>query len=494
MGLIAKQTIKGSVYSYLGAFIGFVNTALIMPKIFTTEQVGLTSLLISLSSIIGQFGCFGFTNVIVRFFPYFRSEENRHNGFPFLLMAVGIVGSLICTIGYFGSRDYLIESNIEKSKLFADYVFLLLPLVYITIFYLLADNYNRMFYNSSFGLFVKEFLLRILNLVGIGLFYFGILDFNGFIIYYVAAYGVPTVLLLLLLIVQGNMPLRPSKAMLTKEFVRAMLSVAFFGVISSFSGVFVNQIDRYLINDYCDLGATGVYTIAFYFGSMILVPGRSIIRISSTVISESFKRGDNENVQKVFRKCTTNMLIIGLFLFIMIWGNIENILFILPAEYAEGRYVILFIAISHLIQMAASVSGEIIQYSKYYPWHTFIMIVLIGLIVGLNIWLLPIYGITGAAIASMLAFFIYTVIRLVFVRIKFGFMPFCMKHLYVVGFALAAYWVSFFIPYLGNFYIDIVVRSFVICGIFAVPTIYFNISEDINSIFAKIVNTVLRRK
>ncbi len=494
MGLIAKQTIKGSIYSYLGAFIGFVNVALLMPQIFTTDEIGLTNLLIALSSIVGQFGCFGFTNVIVKFFPYFRDPEHKHNGFPFLLVAVGIVGSLVCTAGYFGARDYLVAQNLEKSKLFADYVFLLLPLIYITIFYLLSDVYNRMFYNSSFGLFVKEFLLRILNLIGIGLFYFGVLDFNGFIIYYVAAYGVPTVLLLILLIVQGNMSLKPSKKLLTREFVRAMCSVAFFGVISSFSGVFVNQIDRYFINHYCDLSATGVYSTAFYFGSMILLPGRSIIRISSTVITESFKSGDDDMVLKVYRKCTTNMLIIGVILFVLVWGNIDNILKILPPEYADGRLVILFIAISHLIQMAASVSGEIIQYSIYYRYHTLIMVMLIGLIFGFNVWLLPIYGITGAAVASMLSFLVYSVVRIAFVRLKFGFNPFCLKHLLVLLFGAVAYVLSWLIPDLGNLILDLAVRSAVICILFVVPTLYFDLSEDMTAMYKRVVGKVFRKK
>ncbi len=490
MGLIAKQTIKGSIYSYLGAFIGFVNVALLMPQIFSSDEIGLTNLLVAISSIVGQLGCFGFTNVIVRFFPYFRDPEHKHNGFPLLLVAIGIIGSLICTAGYFGAHDYLVESNAEKSKLFADYVFLLLPLIYITIFYLLSDIYNRMFYNSSFGLFVKEFLLRILNLIGIGLFYFDVLDFNGFIIYYVAAYGMPTVLLLALLIFQGNMSLRPSKKMLTREFVRAMASVAFFGVISSFSGVFVNQIDRYFINHYCDLSATGIYSIAFYFGSMILLPGRSIIRISSTVISESFKQDDYENVNKVFRKCTTNMLVIGIFLFILVWGNIDNILNILPAEYANGRYVILFIAISHLFQMAASISGEIIQYSKYYRYHTLIMIVLIVMITVFNIWLLPIYGITGAAVASMLSFLIYSIIRLLFVRIIFKFHPYCRKHLLIILFGAIAYGISLLIPDLGNLIVDLAVRSAVLCIVFVVPSIYFNVSDDISEIWRKTIGKI----
>ena len=47
MGIIARQTIKGSVYSYLGAAIGFINVGLIMPQIFSTEQIGLTNLLIA---------------------------------------------------------------------------------------------------------------------------------------------------------------------------------------------------------------------------------------------------------------------------------------------------------------------------------------------------------------------------------------------------------------------------------------------------------------
>ena len=494
MGLIAKQTIKGSIYSYLGAFIGFVNVALIMPQIFTSDEIGLTNLLIAISSIVGQLGCFGFTNVIVRFFPYFRDPEHKHNGFPLLLVAVGIVGSLICTAGYFGAHDYLVESNIEKSKLFADYVFLLLPLIYITIFYLLSDFYNRMFYNSSFGLFVKEFLLRILNLIGIGLFYFGVLDFNGFIIYYVAAYGVPALLLIILLLVQGNLSLRPSRKMFTREFVRAMCSVAFFGVISSFSGVFVNQIDRYFINHYCDLSATGIYSIAFYFGSMILLPGRSIVRISSTVISESFKANDYANVDKVFRKCTTNMLIIGVILFVLLWGNIENVLQLLPPEYSEGRLVILFIAISHLIQMAASVSGEIIQYSKYYRYHTLIMVLLIGLITIFNIWLLPIYGITGAAIASMLSFFVYSVVRLLFVRFKFGFHPFCVKHLWILLFGVLAYAISYFIPNLGNFIFDLAVRSIVISVIFIVPILYFKISDEISGMCTRFTSKIIKKK
>jgi len=59
MGIIQRQSIKGSIYSYIGAFLGFVNLAILAPKIFTTDQIGLTQVLVSLATIFAQLGTLG---------------------------------------------------------------------------------------------------------------------------------------------------------------------------------------------------------------------------------------------------------------------------------------------------------------------------------------------------------------------------------------------------------------------------------------------------
>ena len=41
MGIIQRQSIKGSIYSYIGAGLGFLNLAILSPKFFTTDQIGL---------------------------------------------------------------------------------------------------------------------------------------------------------------------------------------------------------------------------------------------------------------------------------------------------------------------------------------------------------------------------------------------------------------------------------------------------------------------
>ncbi|HRW22751.1 MAG TPA: hypothetical protein P5509_12335, partial [Bacteroidales bacterium] len=156
MGIIIRQTIKGSIYSYLGAILGFINVALLMPTIFTTEQIGLTSLLISVSIILGQLGSMGFINITTRLFPYFRNKDNSHNGFLSIAILTSLAGFILCLVIYYLSKPYLISNNIEKSPLFAQYVYLLVPLIFFTIYYLLLDAYNRMLYNASFGVFLKD--------------------------------------------------------------------------------------------------------------------------------------------------------------------------------------------------------------------------------------------------------------------------------------------------------------------------------------------------
>lgn len=480
MGIIARQTIKGSVYSYLGAAIGFVNVALIMPQIFTTDEIGLTNLLVALSTIFGQLGSLGMVNVTIRQFPYFRDEKNHHNGFLFFALAAGTLGFMISSAVYYSTKNELVASNIDKSPLFAEYVYLLLPFIFVTIFNFIIDTYNRLLFNASFGLFVKELLLRIINLITIVLFWLKWIDFYQFIILYTISYGIPVVLICLLLIYKKQFSLKPSFKIFTKSFAREVFSVAMFGLISGFSGIAVLQIDRYLVNHYCDLNATGVYSTVYFFGSVILLPGRSLVRISSTLITEAIRNNEWSKVSEIYSRSTTTLTVAGVALFVLIWGNINNIMGLLPPVYESGRYSILFIALAHLFLMIAGVSGEIIQASKYYRQFTLIMIVLILSIIVFNIIFIPYLGITGAGLASALAFFLSMILRFIFIYVKFKLQPFKIKHFVILLIGTGAIGITMFIPQTGGFIIDAGLRSIILMSLFFIPLYFLGFAPEIN--------------
>lgn len=496
MGILTRQSVKGTIYSYLGALLGFINVGLLMPHIFSTDEIGLTNLLIALSSIIGQLGTLGMINVTVRQFPYFRTEKKDHNGFLFILLATGTLGFILSAISYYSAKEWIIETNIDKSPLFAEYVYLLLPLIFITIFFFLFDTYNRMLFNSSFGIFVKEFLLRILNLLGIILFYFKVFDFNGFIIFYTISYGVPLFLICLLIVVKGEFNLKPNFRFLNSKIIREILTVAFYGMISGFSGLVVMQIDRYLVNYYCSLSDTGIYSTVFFFGSIILLPGRSLVRIASTMIAEAFKKNDNNTIKMIYSNTTLNLSIVGLILFLLVWANVDNILFLLPKEFSLGKTVIFYISLGHLLQMYAGISGEIIQFSNYYRQHSAIMIILILSIIGLNILLLPIYGIVGAGIAFCISFLLYWWIRVAYVYRKFKLFPYNYKFIVLNLIGIICLGLNMILP-TQDFIIDVIYRTAAISVVFFLLVIKLKISEDFNEKFnyyLTLLKTYLRKK
>src|SRR5690606_10898250 len=113
----------------------------------------------------------------------------------------------------------------------------------------------------------------------------------------------------------------------------------------------------------------------------------------------------------VYRKSCINQLLIGLLLFIGIWANIDNIFKMLPAGFEVGKYVILFISLGYLIEMSTGLNGVILSTSKYYKYDSYFFIALIFITITSNYFLIPIWGITGSAIASALTLLFFNLFR-----------------------------------------------------------------------------------
>src|SRR5664279_470270 len=192
MGVIKRQTIKGSVYSYLGVAVGFIYTILSI-KLLSSEQIGLTAILVAVSALYSQFSTLGFTKVIERLFPYFRDKDNNHNGFLFLTLAVGMTGFAVSLITFFILKPYIIESNQEKSPLLVQYIWYLIPLIFFRMFSVMLDTYNKMLFDATTGSILSDFVYRIGTLSLIGVFFLKWINFSQFVFGYVFFLSLPAI-------------------------------------------------------------------------------------------------------------------------------------------------------------------------------------------------------------------------------------------------------------------------------------------------------------
>jgi O-antigen/teichoic acid export membrane protein len=275
------------------------------------------------------------------------------------------------------------------------------------------------------------------------------------------------------------------KTPLTAEVKKEMRDVALFSVITGLSGMMISSIDKVIVNDKLGLAAAGIFSIATYFGSMIQIPARSLIRITASVISESWKKNDLENIRNIYRQSCLNQLIIGLFLMIALWANIDSLLALMPPEYAIAKYVILFMGIGYLIDLATGANGAIIGTSVYYRYDTLFMVLLVVFTFLTNLWLIPIYGIVGSGIASCLTYLLFNTLRLAFIQLKFKMQPYSVAFLKVLGVGAISYAIGSSLPATGMHYLDIAMRGTVITIIYGVLITVFNISPEVSILVQK---------
>lgn len=488
MGIIEKQATKNAIYSYFGAGLGFI-TVMWLPHLLSTDANGLIRVLVSVSALLAQFANLGFSAVTIRLFPYFRNHEKGHHGFLFYGILISTVGFILCWLVFYLFREQIMEHNMEKSKLLVDYLFYLMPLTFFTIFFTLFDNYLRACYSSVIGSFTKEFLQRILILAVLAAYFFGVINFPLFVLLYIVSTCLPTLLLLIQIIRLKEWHVRPVRGFISKELRKEMILLSFYSILSGGAGALIANIDTIMVNQMLGLNQTGIYGIAFYFGTIIVIPARSLYRIATGVVAESFRKNELEEINRMYNKSCNSQLTIGLLLFIGIWCNIDNIMALLPADYAGGKYVILFISAGYLVDMGTGINNVILLTSKHYRYDSFFMFFVVGITIAANYLLIPIYGITGSAIATAITIAAYNILRWLFLYFKYQMQPYDLNTLKIIALSIASFLPGYFLPKMHPVMVDIAVRSSIISILFVLLLLKTNASPDLN---AKIRKNLLR--
>lgn len=487
MGIIRQQTITGSLVSYFGAILGLVNTGILYPYFFATDQIGLIVWLGAITTLAAQFSTLGFNNVTARLFPYFRNDNLNHNGYLFILFWVGMAGFILSLISYFLLHPLAVEIYQNESPIYLNYLVYLIPLVFFTLYYNLFEGYNRVMYDAVSGTFFRDIVFKVLNFAILILFWQQIINFSQYIFLYVLAYCSPTVFLFILLWVRGQISFKSNLKFVSPELRKSMTSVSLYGILNGLSDKLASQIDRIMIVSYIGLGANGIFGTMTNFGVLVSMPSRSLRKIASTVIAEAWKKNDLKTINQIYSQSGLHQFMVGCLLFIGIWINIDNVLSIVSERFISGKYIVLFIGLGHVIQMLSGVSGVILQASPYYKMQTLFM-VMYGLVVIItNMIMIPIWGINGAAIASLVATFFFNFLKYLFLLKKYQFQPFNYRYIMVVVVSVVAYYAGTLLPKIDWFVFDIAIRSAIVGAVYLLLSFAFEISKDFNQLVKKAI-------
>jgi len=484
MGIVRKQSLIGSTLTYIGAALGFITSALLFPHFFSQEEIGVISLLITYSVLFAQFATAGFVQTITRMFPYFKDKQKKHNGFLFLTLAVVAAASCIMVAVFFASKSF-IAGNGADNNLFAQYSFLILPLFISTAFFNIFDSYSKALYNAVRGTMLKEVAQRVLVLLCIAATLWWNLSFGTFLNLYVLCFVLVLLYLIVALVVEGEMHLRPNFSMIDKKMGREIRHVSLYGIIISASSFIIINIDRIMIDKLVHvntLAQIGIYTTCSYFATMIILPSRALLKISSTLVAEAWQQHAVEKIRELYVKSTITQLIIGLLVFVGLCVNLDYIFHIIPENFSSGKWVIVFIGLFYLSDMASGICPHIISNSPQYKKLSHFTIALVAVVIAFNFLFIPIWGITGAAVSLFLAKLLYNVSLFLYVRNRYNLQPYNRNHAIIIGIGAAVFVPVYFLPETSNVFLNICLKSTLTVVLYCIAIYFARVSPDVQEL------------
>jgi len=485
MGIILKQGSKATIISYLGACLGALTVIFIYPKCLTPEQVGLTRVLLEAALFFAAYAQLGMPSIIIKYFPHFKDSSKNHNGFFFIVVVVPLIGLAIYTLMYFLFKEAILSGFSINSNLLLDFYLYLIPLTLFVMYNTILESYSSMLFRIVVPKIIKELAVRILTIALILLLYFRFITLKEFITYFVAVYGIAMLLNLIYVFKLDSFSLKPNFKFIDKNLMKSMGVFMLYLIVVGSGSSLASKIDIFMITTKINLANTGIYTIAFYIAAFIEIPSRAIFQITTPFVSEALKNNSMEVVSNLYKRVALNQLIISGFLLLLIWINADNIFAMMPNGhiYQKGKYVILFIGISKVIDAATGLNGIILGYSKYYYYTLFFIFFLAGLAIVNNMIFIPLFGINGAALATAITVFLYNALLIFFVQLKFKTQPFNQKTIIAIIVILLFFIINSIIHPFNNEYIDAIIRSSIISILFILTILKLKISEDINNTF-----------
>lgn len=485
MGIIKRQGIKQSIVTYVGILIGMLNMLWIYPTFITPEQLGLIKFLQSTALFILPFVFLGSSNLVIRFFPEFKNNEKYHHGFlPFLILLLSFGCFFFLTVAFLAQgiveSYYLEQGKILIVQFLPHLVLLVLIASFSHLFTTYALNFKRIVVPTIFN----DLFLKIALPTLVFLYYFDYLSFEGLInglvlTYFLILLGVAGYIYHL-----GQFNLKPDFSLLSQSMLKRMSVYMGYGLLGSLGNKLANQIDIIMVASLVDLRFAGIYSVALTISMVIDVPRRALSKIISPILAEALKKDDRKEIKMLYQKSALNQLIVGLYIFLGIWVSVDFLFGMMSKgdEYILGKYVILFLGMSKLVDMVSGINGEIIVLSKYYRYQSFFIFCLAIFNVAANLLWIPMFQVNGAALATLSSLTLFNILKFILIKRKYDLHPFTKEVFGVCVVGLVTYGVTQIMPMTSHNFINIFINSVLVTIIYGSLILYLRLSPDINDL------------
>lgn len=182
-------------------------------------------------------------------------------------------------------------------------------------------------------------------------------------------------------------------------------------LLSSSADYLQKWADTFMLGILSSSSAVGIYAVSMRVGGFIQIPLTAFNMVFAPMISEMASLGETKRLAENYKLVTRTVLILSLPIFGLVVLAPVQILSVFGKAFAESHYALVLICFGQLVNVSVGSTGQVLVMTGRAKLHLVNSVIFLVLTVLLNWFLIPRYGIIGAAVANMITLGLLNLMR-----------------------------------------------------------------------------------
>ena len=477
MGIVIKQTSRNIFTISIALIIGAINTLYFYPEFLKDEYYGLVVFLLATSNLLQPLMSLGAQHTIIKFYSSFKDKKSKDS---FLSSIVFIPLLIILPVSYLVTQvhDLIGDFLSMQNPIIESYVWVIFLVAFATSYFEVFYAWSRVQLKSVFGNVLKEIYPRISVFFLLVLVSQDLITKENFIWWLTGLYY----LRLLIMIGYSLSLYKPSLSYTLPKNFKEIVSYSIYILLAGSAASLLIDIDKYMIPQKEAISQTAYYAVAVFIATVVEIPGRAMFQILNPMVAKAINNNDFNNLNDLYQRSSSNLLIICGFFFLLINLNIVSFYKLMNNEfYSDAILVVLIISIAKLIQMSFGCGPAILATSSFYKITLPFSISMAISVYFLNDYLIDLYGINGAAISTLIVLFLFTILKVLYINFKLKIHPYNLNTIKIISVICLVYF-AFGLFQLGfDPLFNIILKSIFISLVYISLVYFLKLSKTINN-------------
>ena len=402
-----RTSIQSSGLTLFGFILGALNTLVLYTRLVGVEQYGTIAFILASATLISPFISLGMPQGLLRFYDSITPIE-RPRLLGFAILAITLISSILFGVVYF-FHGWLGQYSEAINNLSIYESITILAIALSMGVFELGFALAKLQFKPRFGVFLKEVYPRLL--ITLYLIHLIWSDFNwrGFILFLLMSYLTRAILIwITALKISGILPSFNFKGLRLNK----ILSYSLLVLLGSSLSLFFLEVDKVMLFELMTASEVANYTVAVFIATTVAIPFRGFLPLYGPKTARSYHQDSNSfPIADELKSANDQILDLTSLIVLLLLPALPLIQFVLPAEFEKGFDLIPILIFSKFIDAISGLTTPLFQYSKLYSKYLVLSVLMFALLVLTNLWMIPLYGLKGAAFATALTFCVFSTLK-----------------------------------------------------------------------------------